>query len=198
MKTLLLSLLLFCLRSSWIYAQEVGAGLKAGINFADQVTTGKGEGVVSNNRTGFHAGGYVNYFFNENAAVQAELLFSQKGSKWHDPYFNGQDRLHYLELPVLIKYRVYKFLSVHAGPQFAYLLSARNIPNEGEDIDASSYYKEGEVDLAFGVEASLPYNLALTVRYELGLSKVTTDVEYWEGWRNNVFLCSVGYRLAGK
>jgi len=72
--------------------------------------------VSTRSLVGFHIGGYGNYFILEPLAVQAELLLSQKGSKWSDPYFSGKDRLCYIDIPLLVRFQALEFLNVHADP----------------------------------------------------------------------------------
>ncbi len=69
---------------------DPGFGVKAGINISTQKTIGEGINVNTKSLVGFHLGVYGNYFFLEQLAVQLELLYSQKGSKWSDPYFTGR------------------------------------------------------------------------------------------------------------
>ena len=91
-----------------------------------------------------------------------------------------------------------EYLNVHVGPHFGFLLSAKQKPDEGEEMDVMDYYKSTDIGLGMGLEGNLPYNLNVSLRYVLGLGDATTEVEYWEGWKNHVFLISVGYRLMGK
>ena len=199
MKAIIATLLLFPILSSHVLAQsDIGFGIKAGMNLSSQKVVGEGTNVNTKTLAGFHIGGYCNYFILEPLGIQAELLVSQKGSKWSDPYFSGKDRLCYIDIPILIRYQALEFLNVHAGPQFGFLMKAKQIPDDGDKMDAKEYYKGTDIGLAFGVQGNLPHNVNVTLRYILGLSNITTEVEYWEGWKNNVFQISVGYRFNGK
>lgn len=199
MKRFIFLLSFSAILSGQILAQSnLGLGIKAGMNIATQKTTGEGVNVETSSLIGFHAGGYINYFILEPLAVQAELLVSQKGSKWSDPYFSGKDRLCYIDIPVLARYQIIEFLNVHAGPQFGFLLKAKQFQDDGDKTDVGEYYKVTDIGIVFGAEGNLPHNINVTIRYILGLSTVTTEVEYWEGWKNNVVQISFGYRLMGK
>lgn len=165
---------------------KFGAGVKGGINFATQVTTGSGEGVAVQQLLGFHAGAYCSLFFYDFLALQPELMISTRGSNWDDPYYDVSDLLTYIDLPLLIKFQPVKYANIHAGPQFGYLLNARQREDAtGEITDINDWYNKLDVGLAFGAEANLPYRINLTVRYVLGLVSATNDVEYIEPWRNN-------------
>jgi hypothetical protein len=198
-KFLLLPVCLLCI-SSLLFAQKrLGAGLKAGVNVATQVTSGMAENVDSQSLVGFHGGVTVNYFILDRLAIQIDGLISQKGSKWSDPYFSGKDKLSYLDIPMLVRFQVLDFLNIHAGPQFGFLLKATQIQDGGDKVDIDDYYKSTDIGMVLGAEANLPLNLNVTLRYIFGLSSVDTEVYYdVDDWRNNVFQVSIGYRLMGK
>lgn len=177
---------------------KLGVGFKIGPSFCNQVTTGEGRNVETQNLTGIHLGIYGNYFILEPLAVQLELHYSQRGSKWSDLQFSGKDKLGYIDIPILIRYQIIEYLNVHVGPNFGFLVSAKQIPDEGEKLDVKEYYNSTDIGLGMGLEGNLPYNINLTLRYVLGLGDATTEVEYWEGWKNNAFQISVGYRFMGK
>jgi len=186
--------------STMLFAQKkLGAGIKAGINLATQVTPGKAENVDTQSLIGFHGGVTVNYFIIDPLAIQIDVLISQKGSKWNDLSFSGKDKLGYLDIPVLIRFQALEFLNVHAGPQFGFLLSATQFPDDGDKFDIKEYYKSTDIGLVLGAEGNLPLNFNITLRYILGLSVVNTDVYYdVDDWKNNVLQVSLGYRLMGK
>lgn len=177
---------------------KVGLGIKAGINISDQVTSGTGENVNIQSILRFHGGAYFTYSVLDKLAVQPELLFSGKGSDWDDPAYNVKDLLTYIDIPVLIRYQLVKIVNIHAGPQFAYLLSAtQKDKSSGDVINIDDYYKKPDLGLVLGVEANLPYRINFTIRYVIGLIPTTTDVEYIEPWLNNFFQISVGFRIKG-
>ena len=178
---------------------NLGFGLKGGINYADQSTSGEGLNVNVENITRFHGGVYLNYFILDKIAIQPELLVSGKGSKWDDPYTDTKDLLTYLDLPILIRFQPFKILNIHAGPQFGYLISALQEDISGDEkMDIKDWYNNADIGIAIGAEANLPLNINLTVRYIKGLSEATNDVEYIEPWKNNFIQVSIGYRIKGK
>ena len=59
-------------------------------------------------------------------------------------------------------------IGIDAGLQLSYLLYAKQI----------------DLGLAVGIEANLPLNVNLIVRYVLGLNAATTGTPYTEIWRN--------------
>jgi len=198
-RTQILTLLALLLLSMSLTAQpKFGAGVKGGINLATQVTKGSGEGVAVQQLLGFHAGGYCSLYFYDFLALQPELMISTRGSDWDDVYYDVHDLLTYIDVPLLLRYQPIKYANVQVGPQFGYLLNARQKDDQtGEITNINDWYNKLDVGLAFGLEANLPYKINLTVRYVLGLVSATNDVEYIDPWRNNFLQISLGFRILG-
>lgn len=198
-KNSLMTLTVSMLFAATLTAQpQFGAGVKGGINLATQSTTGEGENVAVRQLLGFNAGVYGNLFVLDFLAVQPELMISTKGSEWDDPYFNVKDLLTYIDVPLLVKFQPIKYANIHFGPQFGYLLVAKQKDKDNEEItDIKDWYNAFDLGLAFGAEANLPFRINFTIRYVLGLVSATNDVEYIDPWRNNFLQFSLGYRLIG-
>lgn len=198
-KTLIASLTVSMLFAATLSAQPgFGAGVKGGINLATQSTTGEGENVAVRQLLGFNAGVYGNLFILDFLAFQPELMVSTRGSDWDDPFYNVKDLLTYIDLPLLVKFQPVKYANIHIGPQFGYLLAAKQEDkDDGEITDIKEWYNPLDVGLAFGAEANLPFRINFTVRYVIGLVSATNDVEYYDPWRNNFLQFSLGYRIIG-
>lgn len=198
-KNLIAALAVSVLFAGTLSAQPgIGAGVKGGINFATQSTTGEGENVAVRQLLGFNAGVYGNLFIMDFLGVQAELLVSSRGSDWDDPFYNVKDLLTYIDLPLLIKFQPIKYANIHVGPQFGYLLAAKQEDKDDGDIyDIKEWYNPLDFGLVLGAEANLPFRVNVTVRYVIGLVSATNDVEYIDPWRNNFLQFSLGYRIIG-
>ncbi|MBV1924219.1 MAG: porin family protein [Flavobacteriaceae bacterium] len=157
------------LLSTATFAQGVDFGIKAGANFAT-LTDASG----LDNKTGFVIGVFGGIKFNDNIAIQADLLYSQQGA---DPKIGDLD-LDYVNVPVVLRYFVFKGLNLQAGPQFGFIV-------EDSDIDAESFDLTGVA----GVGYDLPMGIRLAARYNFGLTDVVKD----SGSKNSVFNLSVGY-----
>ncbi len=173
-------------------------GVKGGLNISTQTTKGSAENVNSNYKAGYNAGVFGNFFFTKKMAGQVEIMSSQKGSKWSDPYFSGKDNLCYIDIPILFRFQIIDLVSVHAGPQFSFMTRANSIPDSGDKIDASSYYNSTDFGIAVGAEVSLPFKLSVILRYVEGLSVTTNDTYYIDKWKNRVFQVSVSYTIISK
>ncbi|MBW2962958.1 porin family protein [Mesonia aestuariivivens] len=162
-------------------AQEVQFGAKAGINFAtlsgDQ--TSDFETVTS-----FNVGVVSEISISEKFSFQPELMYSRQGYSFGDNVI----ALNYLNLPLMGKYYLTEGLSIEAGPQIGYLLSA---DNEGDDVEDS--FNSFDFGVNFGVGYKLDNGLNFGVRYNLGISDVNELKEVKNTYKNDVFQVSVGY-----
>lgn len=177
---------------------QFGAGVKGGLNLATQRTTGEGAGVAVRQLIGYNGGIYGNLFITDMFGLQAELAVCTRGSDWDDVYYNVMDKLTYIDFPLLFKFQPIKYANIHVGPQFGYLLAAKQEDkNDGEIYDIMDWYNKLDVGLAVGAEANLPFRINFTVRYVFGLVSATNDVEYIDPWINNFLQFSLGFRIIG-
>ncbi|OBX21105.1 MULTISPECIES: porin family protein [Bizionia] len=178
-------------------AQDVRFGVKGGVNFAnlagDFGVAGFDEDFQdAEMKVGFHIGGLVELKLTEKFALQPELLFSSQGFKSN--YYDFDDRkvdynvnLSYVNIPIMAKFFPIDGLSIEAGPQIGFLVSAKNEfndynnedldPDESE-IDTKDLYKSLDFGLNFGASYEMASGLFFTARYNLGLSKVDDEDFY--------------------
>jgi len=202
-KIILSAALLMAVGFSASAQEDIKFGVKAGVNFA----TFGGDIEDADSRTGFHAGVVAEFKLSENFSIQPELLYSQMGAKFKDSgSFGGfsysyeqTSKFDYLSLPILAKYYVLEGLSIEAGPQVGYLLSAKNeVKGDSEDVLASGDVKDGSKSVDFGVAGGLAYDLPIGVffqaRYYAGLSNVN-DNDGDLDVKNSALQISVGYKF---
>ena len=169
-------------------------GAKAGINISNIRGDGT-EGVDP--RVSMHIGGNSNLAFSKNLSLQPELLYNTVGftNSGNGAIVTG--KLNYISVPVTLNYSFGK-LSIHAGPQFGILTSAKWKVQAGGDTierDVKKYYKGTDVGLAFGLGLSFDrYDAA--VRYVAGLTNTFDDPDGRDvELKNNLFQLSLGYRI---
>ena len=175
-------------------AQEVKFGVKGGLNIA---TLG-GDAEDAKSLVGFHVGGFAEIKLSDKFAIQPELLYSTQGAKFEgtDGDADYDDKLDYLNIPVMAKYYVAEGFSLEAGPQIGFLLSAKE---DGEDV--KDFYKSIDFGVNFGAGYDFTENLSAGVRYNLGLSNIYDFPEEAEDFfgdvkgNNSVFSISVGYKF---
>ncbi|NJN28625.1 MAG: PorT family protein [Cyclobacteriaceae bacterium] len=194
MKKGLLVLAIAFFAMSSVFAQ-VSGGLKAGLNLAN--ITGEGDYDM---KAGFHVGAFVDLSISDAFSLQPELLFSTQGAQYtfipQDDEVTAKFNLNYLNLPILAKVKIGEVFNIHAGPQFGFLLSAKE-KRDDESYDFKDQLKTVDVGLAFGVGVDLPMGLTFAGRYNLGLTDIA-DENDGDPIKNSVIQVSVGYKLFGK
>lgn len=136
----------------------------------------------------------------ENFSIQPELLFSSQGAKFTESEgFDGKFKFNYINLPIMGKLYVSDGLFVEAGPQFGYLLSAKDeyesASLSGED-DIKDEVKDLDIGANFGLGYQFDSGFNIGARYNLGL----TNINDFEGSsdfsnKNSVFSFLVGFRF---
>ena len=210
--------LLVCKTAS---AQDVEFGVKAGTNMSTLKTDLDGEKYL----LGYHFGGLADIKFNEKFSIQPELLYSLEEAKIDDSFsfedegttfgidYKEDIKLAYLQLPVMLKYQVAKNLSLEAGPQIGYLLSAKSDYNVKLQFDdeimtdsGSEKIKDQIKSLDFGLNFGLGYQfnnkMFIHGRYHVGLSDINDSEPGIDedsidrgSIKNSSFQVSVGFKF---
>ncbi|KAF2513699.1 PorT family protein [Flavobacterium zhairuonense] len=167
-------------------AQDVKFGVKGGLNFANLGGDLDGDGVTS-----FHVGALAEIKLSDKFAVQPEVLFSGQGADFSEDGFDSTLKFSYLNIPVMAKYYVIEKLSIEAGPQIGFLLSAKN-----EDEDVKDSFKSVDFGVNFGAGYDFTEHFFAGVRYNVGLSNIADVPDEADFKTNNgVFSVSVGYKF---
>jgi len=194
----LLVLAILCIPTA-AAAQEVGYGVKGGLNLAT-LSFDPDPGADFGIRPGVVLGGFVSIPMGPRLTIQPEGLFSQKGANASEEGADAWIRLDYLEVPVLVQYAVTSSstntFNVFAGPSLAFKLKARSGAEFGEDSFEEDI-SEGTESFDFGVVFGAGVNVgrfSVDGRYTFGLSNINTDTE--EGKiKNRTLAFLAGYRF---
>ena len=173
--------------SLYSFGQELGIGIKGGVNFAKLDGTTSAEANFEN-RTGYHFGAFALIKVNR-IGIQPEVIFSQQGSKVKIAGDDFDANFSYINIPVILKLYTVAGINLQVGPQFGFLSRAEV---DGDDVKES--FKNSDVSLALGAGWDLPFGLKIDARYNLGLTKIDESPQY-EGIKNQVIQLSVGYTL---
>ena len=201
----LIFLLITVFAFSFLNAQDISFGLKAGPNFADLNFSDSG-GEEFETRTAFHVGGVVELSFSDKFSVQPELLFSSVGAKIEESEGEASMKVqfieNYLSVPIMLKFYPIEGLSLQAGPQIGFLLSAKSkweISGAGsgedgtEEEDMKDEFESIDFGVGFGVGYKMDMGLFFDARYVLGMINVVKEIDDDEYVKNNVIQLSVGY-----
>jgi hypothetical protein len=185
-------------------------GLKGGVNVAKLSAiefTATAE-PSTNNKTSYHAGAFVNIPIGGLFKLQPELIYSSQGSKMQETVtstggsrtYNYEEDLNYLNLPVMLQLQTPGGFVVETGPQFSYLLDARQkgeTPISTTDkTDIKDYRDKFEMAWGLGVGYLTRIGVGIGARYNYGIRNIVeeNDVSIGE-LRNRVLQFSLSYQF---
>ena len=159
-------------------AQKTKFGAKAGLNVSVLSLSGDlPGGGQTTSKTGLVVGATAEFAITKKFSVQPELLFSTDGGTYsYNAPFAGSNILYYytqlistnsLSVPVIAKYYISNDLSIDAGFQLSYLLSAKselNFNSSGFTITGNNDMNNNQSNLSTN---SSPQNLIINHDYEL-------------------------------
>ena len=154
-----------CLLSTFLFAQNFSAGVKAGVNITN-FTGGDFEAVDKKAMVGFHAGGFLSFALGA-LYLQPEALISTQGARIDSANGSYDWKVTYAAVPVMLKYRTAGGFFVEAGPQFSFKISD-NIENES----IHNFVNDLDLSAGFGLGLQTKGGLGIGARYLVGISKV--------------------------
>lgn len=180
-KIILTTLMLY---SAIAFSQEIKFGAKLGLNVSSLRGNYPAEIDETKSKVGFHIGGFALYEINDKFALQPELLFSSQGNTYGykdyyggGTYYDGADynvKLSYLNLPIILKYKIIDKLSIEFGPQIGYLMSAKTKIDVTEDSRDPSQNYSVEIDMlndgTYNVGGTMFQSKASANRLDFGLN----------------------------
>lgn len=166
-----------------LLAQDKG-GIKGGVNFASEKASSGGVSVNTEKLTLPHFGLYFVSNLSEQLGLQYEVLYSVEGGT------SGgiDDKISYLNLPLLLRFNAGRVINFHFGPQLGFKVAAKS-----NDQDISEFIKETNFSGVFGMGIESPGGISLGVRYALGLTNIAkqdlgaefrlNSIQLWAGVR---------------
>jgi hypothetical protein len=164
MKRLLV--MLMCASSISAVGQDIRIGIKGGVNFSDVVLTNyfDPDGEASfKMKIGEHAGVFSSVDLSKQFGLAVELLYSNKG-------VNAPSKINfrYINLPVLLQYKLTEKLLAEVGPEVGYMFSARSKYGNVAHI----WDNKIDIGLALGIQYAVLEKLNVGARYYAGFSSV--------------------------
>ena len=211
MNKIILSIVFTLVLSSFTQAQDIYYGAKVGGNISHLFYSGDDATFndVSKMKLSTHIGGFVEIMLDDFFAIQPELLYSVKGARFidlDDDDYKSSLVLKYISIPVVAKYYVTKHLDIELGPQFGYLLSAKNIVkgsafqtnygDESASVDQKDTLRDFDLGITGGVGYVFDTGFYLNARYNMGvLNAYESKPEFNDVLRNGTIQFAVGYSL---
>ena len=171
-------------------------GLKAGANLS-KVT---GRSFEEEFDLGYQVGAFGEIGLGGNLGIQPEVLFSQVNTKRSSdfnsiynnvarPNSNEEIKLHYLSIPILLRYNVSKLVTLNVGPEFSALIDHdENLLQNGERA-----FSNGDFSMIGGLQLNLS-RLRIYGRYNIGLNNIN-DIDEKDKWKNQQIQLGLGVRL---
>ncbi len=188
---------------------QVKFGVKSGLNIANATSDDFED---CDYKTGLSVGLFAKFELSDKFAFQPELLYSMQGWKysesrtviygygdsysWEVTYYSNEAtiKLDYINIPLLLKYYLTEGLTINAGPQLGYLVSAKielKEDNESYELDIKDEYKKIDLGFNVGLAYELDFGLGFDLRYNIGLLNVP-DYDETDG-KNRVLQFAVSY-----
>lgn len=179
--------LLACISAgSALFAQGIGIGIKAGVNFANVSAPSN---IDASSITSFHGGGYININLSDKFGFTPEVLWTAFGSKLGNAELNTD----YISIPVMLRFKPISLISLEAGPQFNLLVNAEF---NGQDI--KDQLKNNEFGVGFGAGLHLPLGLNAGARYIIGFTNIgEASAANLRDSNNRTFQIYAGWTLFG-
>ncbi|MEP6781242.1 MAG: porin family protein [Gemmatimonadaceae bacterium] len=179
----LVAIALVAASTNLAHAQRIG--ITAGATFSNVKTSSD---LNLSNRTGSTFGVSLQLPAGQTFTLQPELLFIQKGSKFSSSSINGNFRLDYVEIPLLLRYDISRGTigpHIYAGPSVGFNVGCHVSGSLTSSATTSTdctkdNFKPKSLDYGITVGGGVDFNLgglAATggARYGIGLADIRND-----------------------
>ena len=177
---------------------RVRAGITGGLNIANTVdayNSNFGTAAIA----GFNAGFFLDIPIAFPVSFEPEVLYSQKGYAASTLDGNFTQRSNYLDVPLLLKFKMGPNFNFLIGPQVSFPLSTTNTYDNGFEVINEQYYNttnNGTVlDGVVGVSFDLSPNVELRARYTIDLTPNNAVNDYTPDYRNQVYQIGLGFKF---
>ncbi|GEJ47398.1 porin family protein [Chryseobacterium sp. ON_d1] len=214
MKKLILGLALtagtfaFAQQTTNTSSNPVTFGVKGGMNVSS--LSNGADLSDSKSKIGFNAGVFANIPLASSFSVQPEVIYNDLGSKVTREYTvlgnnyksEYSRNLGYVAVPVMFQYNATPEFFLEAGPEFGFLVSAKdklkNSTNNSNSTQVATLNKDDFQTFNFGIGIGAGYyfipNLGITARYTAGLTDIYKN-NSGDAVRNNVFQVGLAYKF---
>lgn len=194
MKKIITSAILIMALGGVANAQTFSIGGKAGANLS-KIT---GKAFKEEYNLGYQLGVFAEIDFSKKWGIQPELLWNQVNThpasgidsalnNWQNN--TGSIQLHYITIPILLRYNIGNLITLNLGPQFG-ILQNKNTTLWNNSKQA---FKSGDFSMVGGLQLNLK-TFRVYGRYNVGLSNIN-DIGNQDKWKSQQLQFGVGIRL---
>jgi hypothetical protein len=156
---------------------QVTFGVKAGVNLSS-ASESYSENISSRDlsmKPGFQIGMWSAIPLVNKLSLLPELVFAQEGYNWNDN-IDRNIHLYYLNLNLLLSYRIIEKVSIEFGPQVSKIIKA-NYRVNGKANNYNNNYSDGlDLALMLGGRLNISSKVGLGLRYIQGLNDISEEV----------------------
>jgi opacity protein-like surface antigen len=178
-----------------------GFGFKIGANFSNSVST-RDYGYTTGSLVGLNLGLFADLPIVQPISFAPEVLYSQKGYVVGTTYGNFTQRTHFIDVPLLAKFKVSPTFNILVGPQLSWLMSTTNTYDDGFVVTQRSTYDSDNnghktyLDGVVGVSFDINRNVDIHGRYNINLQKTDRyGNTYTPDYRNQVWQVGLGFKF---
>ena len=187
---LLLLMMLVLWGSYGMKAQVLSGGIKAGANYSDFSHFEVDKSVIL-----YHVGGFLNLALTDKFGIQGEGLLSRQGyNREQDMEF--RERTMYINVPLLLNYRISPGIRILAGGRAGFLMSADKLFGEEEDgidnVDIKDDYESIEYGAVLGAELGITDQISIGATANIGFGSYRNQPKES---RQRLYQLSIAYRL---
>ena len=195
MKANLLLLFIAAISLTTLNAQSIHLGIKGGAS-VNKLT---GQSFTDKFSFGYHFGGFIEIGISKKLSLQPEVFVSQikqdTSSQFRAIYNNllgvapSNIQLSYLNLPILLGYKVSDQFSIQLGPQYSILMNQNaNLLQNGKNA-----FKNGDFSILGGLQLEVS-KFRIYGRYVVGLNNLN-DIDKMDEWKNQSLQIGIGLTI---
>jgi len=176
-------------------------GFKVGANISNSVST-RDYGYTTGSLLGLNVGLFADLPIIKPISFAPEVLYSQKGYVVGTTYGDFTQRTHFVDVPLLAKFKVTPNFNILVGPQLSWLMSTTNTYDDGFVITQRSTYDNDNnghktyLDGVVGVSFDLNRKVDLHGRYAFNLQGTDRyGNTYTPDYRNQVWQVGLGFKF---
>ncbi len=177
---------------------KIKVGIAGGLTVADAVNA-YNPNYSTGSIAAFHVGLTLDVPLTYPVSFAPEVLFSQKGYSAQTSDGNFTQRANFIDVPLLLKFRLGPLVNFSFGPQISFPISTTNTFDNGFDATAQDHYNTTSDKTIVGGVVGVGFNLSqaveLRVRYTYDFQQTDDNSYYLPGFHNETWQLGLGFKF---